>query len=680
LDTTERGDSIELGLLIDPIPTSSNFSLPETASEGELLASPVDQSGAIRVTIRISHRFATSEVGQNIDLSLTSLDELRPKPYFSTLLFRRVLRKIGANLKSDLPPPDFFSYGRTCEFDLVLDKVATPPVTPLCTRSQKQPIEPTLEQLSFFGETLKGKRVTLYASVKGSFAHHLTSYLTAWGMDVTHVSPGGELDGSTDQSAHYITQNSTSVSIDPSSSLTRAEPRTGSPELIFIDDDVDILKDHLNALRCGNPSNAPRKRPSLQANHRPRSSQQVPRVPSSLRAPTAVVILHFTSLSNYKLVKDVVQSIMALYAAMAVPLPEVMIIPKPAGPRRFLTALHTSITKPTVDPFFIPIATSPVSPGSGSMQIGSTPIVASPISENTSNQASVPGSQGNSAAIALSQTQSPLSKASTRPTGSRTNSERSIKSLEGPGGLATSALPPSPLALPDNVEYFSSTAQKLGNSPSSGVVIQSPDGQTAGIYFHPRSKNVSRHPSTNNIEKEKVQLGPTPSRRPSTSRVVTSHIKEDTMTFSSLYASPQNAIYTPPPPPSDVDVSDVQQPSPSPSGAPLMVPTPVKIITTSLDSQQQQLKPSTPSPSSPRSPSRRAREDSRGIPASPAVGFREGSGSPTKRSSSKKPSTADTTDSKDTASPLKQKGKISATGDANVVPPISVLIVDGMWC
>ena len=43
----------------------------------------------------------------------------------------------------------------------------------------------------------------------------------------------------------------------------------------------------------------------------------------------------------------------------SVRMPEVIVIPKPAGPRRVLTALHTAVTKPIVDPFFAPIATSP---------------------------------------------------------------------------------------------------------------------------------------------------------------------------------------------------------------------------------------------------------------------------------------------------------------------------------
>ena len=54
--------------------------------------------------------------------------------------------------------------------------------------------EPTLELLSTFGECLKGKKVTLYASAKGSFAHHLSSYyLTTRGMKFVFFSPDGQM-------------------------------------------------------------------------------------------------------------------------------------------------------------------------------------------------------------------------------------------------------------------------------------------------------------------------------------------------------------------------------------------------------------------------------------------------------------------------------------------------------
>ncbi|CAG8633520.1 1815_t:CDS:2 [Acaulospora colombiana] len=44
-------------------------------------------------------------------------------------------------------------------------------------------------------------------------------------------------------------------------------------------------------------------------------------------------------------------------------LAQVLVIPKPAGPRRFLNALHTTTNKIVVDPVYMPIATSPMSPG-----------------------------------------------------------------------------------------------------------------------------------------------------------------------------------------------------------------------------------------------------------------------------------------------------------------------------
>ncbi|CAG8729644.1 5975_t:CDS:2, partial [Ambispora leptoticha] len=73
-------------------------------------------------------------------------------------------------------------------------------------------------------------------------------------------------------------------------------------------------------------------------------------------------VIHFTSLTKYKLVKDTVQLILSP-ANGSFPLLQVLVIPKPAGPRRFLTALHTASNKIVVDPLYMPIATSPMSPG-----------------------------------------------------------------------------------------------------------------------------------------------------------------------------------------------------------------------------------------------------------------------------------------------------------------------------
>jgi hypothetical protein len=44
------------------------------------------------------------------------------------------------------------------------------------------------------------------------------------------------------------------------------------------------------------------------------------------------------------------------------PLPYILVLPKPAGPRRVLTAIHTAINVPILDQTYSPIATAPTSP------------------------------------------------------------------------------------------------------------------------------------------------------------------------------------------------------------------------------------------------------------------------------------------------------------------------------
>jgi len=693
MNTTERGDSIELGLLTAPLSVPPRGTSPplETQPVGDMLnTTPLESNGPFRVIIRLSHKYSPSDTHQAVDHPMDVVTtEYRPKPSFSSILLRRILGLIGGTLTSDLPPPESFTSGRTCELELVLDRVSSP--TPSTgTPGEGELSEPSLEQLSTFGETLRGKRVALYANAKGSFAHHLTSYLTAWGMDVTHVSPDGYVDGSTEPVSNSLLPEPTRLSsyvpllatyADSGSSANPApkvEPRPENPSLVFIDDDIDVLKERLQAIRFENQPQPsllnPRKRPSLSANHRPRSSPQMARLMNLnnlSRQPSPAVIMHFTSLSNYKLVKDVMQSLTISYAATGTPLPEVMIIPKPAGPRRFLTALHTAITKPAVDPFFMPIATSPMSPGPQAQ--GS--FFNSPISEHGgfgSNQSSQGSTNG-------SQTQSPMVRNSNRPHGSRSNSDRSTKSGDGVNNVV-SAMPPSPLALPDNVEYFSAAAQKLGTSPSSGLVIQSPDGQTAGIYFHPRSKNSSRTPSSQNMERDKGHLGIPGSRRSSTSRAPSGGRKEDTVTFASLLQSTQgraegpngklprspsvsgSANGSPSAGPSTTSAPPISTDSPAPVQEKTIPPAP-----TDVQNQQPSARPVSPV-------TRRTSEDTRKH-SSPVTSPTEGTSTPNRRAT--KRMTAD--NNKDASSAAaKQKGKGSVLGDANVVPPISVLIVDGM--
>ncbi|OBZ77036.1 hypothetical protein A0H81_03805 [Grifola frondosa] len=368
----------------------------------------------------------------------------RGQPSFKSLILRRLLHHIGASLETDIQPKASF-VGRICELTVTVSRGSPSVVDQDANLSPEDAVslgypadprtacEPSLEQLSQFAESLRGKKVTLFANAKGSFAHHLTSYLTAWGLDVQMAN---------------VTMHRLLV----------------------------IRNRKLHKLRTEQayPLNIhPRKRPSLATNHRPRSSPQVARVMGLTAQPPLVtpqvVIVHFTSLSNYKLVRDAVQSILSPQSGAWSRIPEVIVVPKPAGPRRFLTALHTAITKPVVDPFFAPIATSPLSPA-----FHLTPFF---------NTATVQKSPGG------------------RSTGSvRTVSDRSARSPKEGGGEGGGVAPSSPLGIPDGMEYFSDAASKLGTSPSAGLVIQSPDGQPAGIFFHPKPKTRNA-PSSPHLER-----------------------------------------------------------------------------------------------------------------------------------------------------------------------------------
>ena len=606
-----------------------------------LSAAPLESNGPVRITIRISHKYAPSETHQGCDHPKDVVTtEIRPKPSFSTLFLRRILRQIDGKLVSDLPPPEAFTSGRTCDLELVLDRVPTPVHAHTAEDGQDGTTntEPTLELLSTFGECLKGKKVTLYASAKGSFAHHLSSYLTAWGMEITHVSPDGQVDGLnlTEQVSSSPEEERASL-FNPFSSYQESRPRSragshakpaypAKTSFIVIDDDIDSLKERLQALRFENnqPSlllqNA-RKRPSLSTQHRPRSSPYMARLLGTANyAPPLppTVILHFTSLANYKVVRDVMQSITLSYTATNIPLPEVMIIPKPAGPRRFLTALHTAVTKPTGDPSFTPIATTPISP-----EIVNTPgSFFTPASTEGGSQ-----HNGESSPRASSQTQSPATKNANRPlANSRSNSDRQTRPNEGVSGVST-MMPPSPLALPDNVEYFSAATQQLGASPSSGLVIQSPDGQTAGIYFHPRSKNASRNPSSQSMERDRGQLTVPPPRRGSTPRMPSGGAKrEDNSTTLSSWREGTNSASS-----SSTAIPRANVPS-----------------TPTISNEPRNLTLPTESPM-------------------------ERASTPSRRNTGAKRNS----DSKDHSPSASRKGTKPA--DANVVPPISVLIVDGLY-
>ncbi|KAF7354900.1 hypothetical protein MSAN_01404500 [Mycena sanguinolenta] len=581
MSVARPGDSIEVGLFIGfaPAPGQEITISDELITADAITSSPTSEDGPIHCTIQIAHKFAQSN-----PYTPQSEPESRAEPHFSGLILRRLLRQIGGSLTHDLPSS---TAGRTCELSLTFDRApagtvdTSPAGTPGTT-------EPTLEELRAFADTLKGAKVALYASSKGSFAQHVTRYLADWGMDVSHMSA----DGDADEVSSPPSPTTPSV-LDPGAAKAEASKVPVDPQrpsFVFIDDNVEILKERLNALRVEQPypltlnPKARSERPPLVHHqdarptvphplHSRRSTTQVPRVMSASPMPppfsplsttTSVVIVHFTSLANFKVVKDVLQSVLSSYSS---PIPEVMIVPKPAGPQRVLTQLHMAVTRPPVDPFFSPIATSPATPASSSSFMGH-----SYLHSQTSNR-------------------------SPRPPSARSNSDRSSRS--GTKELlerATAGLPPpSPLGMShtnsNGSEYFSSEdavhlgagAVQLGSTPSSGLLISSPPGQPAGIFFSPRAKTNAAAPAARKasfgppMERDRGQLGmPTSSSRRSSGsgQRITSATLTDNPTFSSLHEVGAGVDRSPRPP-SRLAIPVPISPQTEPVRESVLIPPPV---------------------------------------------------------------------------------------------------------
>ncbi|KAG8218304.1 hypothetical protein J3R82DRAFT_3918 [Butyriboletus roseoflavus] len=644
LHTARRGDAIDVELSIKPILDGSPDSPVETESRrvqnrrSSYMSNIED--GHVRCTFRINHYFTQDTLAPTVaDPSLA-----RPMPNFRSPLLQQLCSRTGASFACDLPARESLS-GRACELVFPLESGSSAAISARTTPvlEYSSPLlcgaritkEPTLEELVQFSETLRGKRATLYAKESSAFAHHLTSYLTTWGMDVSHVSPESDADGhqcvsekvltsdnplSTKPRHWSFTDNISHENSSMSSNGTCRVPSSGT--FIFIDDDVTVLRERIQKDRAEQLPLPPAvhsrgKRPSLAAHHRPKSSPQIARAlgygsPTGAQATSAHVIVHFTSLANYRAVKDIVQTDLALSVdAFAKPPLDIMIIPKPAGPRRFLTALHTAVTKPVVDPLFAPIASSPTSPG-----IHSPPFF---------NHGQTPP-------------KSPPSRPAYSP-----RSDRAVKSPREVIGEPHALHPPSPLAISDTAEYFPDGSMKLGMSPASGLVISSPDGQPAGIVFQPRAKGAKSPGVTGSVEVPKAQfLIPTPDRvrRPGSRRPSSSEDKnpaQQIVSFSALHTQGPSA-----------PTPHRQDSLPSPDA---------QTCTASSAAKVKARKPSvladdTSSP--PGSPN---------VPDPPTNSFTR---RPSRRVHDQKPSTPP-------AMPTKVGKGVT---DTNIVPPISVLIVD----
>ncbi|CAO3651679.1 unnamed protein product [Mucor fragilis] len=264
--------------------------------------------------------------------------------------------------------------------------------------------EPTLEDLSMFINNLKGVKIVLYAPERSIFAKHLTSCLTSWNTDISHLpvlmAYNGDEDEVLQQSDTVVGSDSEASSVGsqqlqqppiktpletiqanlspvsnrsmgsevskkvPSPAIEEDHIHSIPPTFILIDDDIMTLEKKLREFRDKPIVPATEKHhhhhhPSQSRRHR-RSKSRQGGTAESLSAYGTVAVVFFTSLTNYKRVRDIIHWFSSLTQAPY--MPRVVVVPKPAGPRRFLTALHIAWNNAIVEPQFIPIATSPLSP------------------------------------------------------------------------------------------------------------------------------------------------------------------------------------------------------------------------------------------------------------------------------------------------------------------------------
>ncbi|WWC69442.1 uncharacterized protein I206_103381 [Kwoniella pini CBS 10737] len=548
-----QSDTIELGLQVIPQSPSLTPRIGQPLTDAEIdkhrgtksasgsrsnspgrtsLQPPGPNEGPLLCVFEIVHN-----IFQSIDSThVTPKAELNPftklaeaaesvKPNFNTTLCRRLLQAQNASLRVDVQPSSPSGTGmprRAYELSILLPRgrpIVEP--TPLSTEEEavRQPFssvrlarEPTLNELSDFAESLRTKKVAIHANLSSVFARHLTSYLAAWGMDISHIPiDGDEIDkakallptGRHDSGYGGSTAGSTPAGDIP---MSLAPSFRDQGRFIIIDDDITVLRKELFRIRAElHPlSLKPRlnKRPSLSS--RTRSTPHVRQVPQH-RPVQSAILIHFTSLAKYNQVRDVVSSFVGApwsTGSGAYVQPEVMVIPKPVGPRRFLTALHTAVNQPIVDPFFSPIATSPRSPGGGYFGGGGarTPTdkerdtgFFDSVAEESTEEHIGGGSQ---------KPRSPLGEHPPSAAQIVRTDQGLHLSLPTPGEI---------LATPAN-EYFSSAskATPLG-SGASGVVMQSPDGRPYGMFFEPPIRNNERRASAHRIPSDSL-------RRKSTSR------------------------------------------------------------------------------------------------------------------------------------------------------------------
>lgn len=254
---------------------------------------------------------------------------------------------------------------------------STSPSTTTLLKNELTAQEVDFQSLENFHDMLKDMKVALYAWDDSIFAKHLTSCLSNWNIDITHCSINEicppvesetklQKDGECNQAyAQKMSLASPSPYTIPSpnnpyfsSTLKESDnDSTVATDIIIIDDDIPELKRQIsNRQAAFTIDTFLRSRKSER-----RSKVGINGTPDVLHPdldlPPETTILYFTSMANYKQVRDIIISNLNPWSKRSFTLSHIVAVPKPACPRRILTALYTAWNKGSIGPQYTPITT-----------------------------------------------------------------------------------------------------------------------------------------------------------------------------------------------------------------------------------------------------------------------------------------------------------------------------------
>ncbi|KAF9979478.1 ssk1 response regulator receiver, partial [Modicella reniformis] len=378
-----------------------------------------------------------------------------------------------------------------------------PPTSPPPRRanngsSQKVSVEPTISELIRFSHKLAGQKVVLMAKEHSAFAVHLSGYLKVWSVNVLkktiRESPGASAKmESGDVFISDEPQSGGAKRTNSSSSLTgkhsnlpgkseslSSSSKSPNPIFIMIDDDVKVLGQQILKMQSNPPSPAPAAGSKRNFHRRTRSVTSVQHT----------TIIYFTSLPTFKQAREAIMVILGpnmnynISSSGQGSLPFIFVLPKPAGPRRVLTAMHTAINVPVLDHPYSPIATAPTSPAPAIRHFSEEinpldrdQIVYDPVS-NQAFARTVPHSTQSSPGG--------LSPNNTLPPDQRQKRDL-MRQLIDAGGNPVAVVYPFDHTTTDVMSPETPGSVSLVGSPT-GIIVPGTGGQPAGIQFDPTAR------------------------------------------------------------------------------------------------------------------------------------------------------------------------------------------------